>query len=120
MPTVRCECGTVLQASPEMAGEKCVCSKCRRTVRVPFDAPGSISGGAAVTNTLGQMMSQAPDQRLTLGTQRELGRGWSLDLSAAYVFDRQIFQAEKFSGTRRDELAIDPGPAGMLQLLWTR
>lgn len=60
------------------------------------------------------------DQRLTLGTQRDLGRGWSLDLSAAYVFDRQIFQAEKFSGTRRDELAIDPGLSGTLQLLWTR
>jgi hypothetical protein len=60
------------------------------------------------------------DQRLTLGTQRELGRGWSLDLSAAYVFDRQIFQAEKFSGSRRDELAIDPGVAGMLQVVWTR
>ena len=60
------------------------------------------------------------DQRLTLGVQRELGRGWSLDLSAAYVFDRQIFQAEKFSGSRRDELAIDPGVAGMLQLVWTR
>jgi hypothetical protein len=57
---------------------------------------------------------------LTLGVQRELGRGWSLDLSAAYVFDRQIFQAEKFSGSRRDELAIDPGVAGMLQLVWTR
>ncbi len=60
------------------------------------------------------------DQRLTLGTQRELGRGWSLDLSAAYVFDRRIFQAEKFSGSRRDELAIAPGVAGTLQLLWTR
>ena len=60
------------------------------------------------------------DQRLTLGMQRELGRGWSLDLSAAYVFDRQVFQAEKFSGSRRDELAIDPGVAGMLQLVWAR
>jgi hypothetical protein len=60
------------------------------------------------------------DQRLTLGVQRQLGRGWSLDLSAAYVFDRQVFQAEKFSGTRRDELVIDPGVAGTLQLLWTR
>jgi len=60
------------------------------------------------------------DQRLTLGMQRELGRGWSLDLSAAHVFDRQIFQAEKFSGSRRDELAIAPGVAGTLQLLWTR
>jgi len=60
------------------------------------------------------------DQRLTLGTQRKLARGWSLDLSAAYVFDRHIFQAEKFSGSRRDELAIAPGVAGTLQLLWTR
>ena len=60
------------------------------------------------------------DQRLTLGLQRELGRGWSLDLSAAYVFDRQMFQAEKFSGSRRDELAIEPGLGGMLQLMWTR
>ncbi|MHB8861529.1 MAG: hypothetical protein ACYC6N_03930 [Pirellulaceae bacterium] len=60
------------------------------------------------------------DQRLTLGVQRELGGGWSLDLSAAYVFDRQIFQAEKFSGSRRDELAIDSGVAGMFQVVWTR
>jgi hypothetical protein len=60
------------------------------------------------------------DQRLTLGVQRELGRGWSLDFSAAYVFDRQIFQAEKFSGDRRDELRIEPGVAGSIQLLWTR
>ncbi len=60
------------------------------------------------------------DQRLMLGSQLELGRGWSLDVSAAYVFDRQMFQAEKFSGRRRDELRIDPGVAGTLQLLWTR
>lgn len=60
------------------------------------------------------------DQRLTLGMQREVGRGWSLDLSAAYVFDRQLFQAEKFSGNRRDELTMDPGLAGTLQLLWRR
>jgi hypothetical protein len=60
------------------------------------------------------------DQRLTLGVRRELGHGWSLDLSTAYVFDRQIFQAEKFSGSRRDELVIDPGVAGMLQIVWTR
>ena len=60
------------------------------------------------------------DQRLTLGVERQLGRGWSVDLAAAYVFDRQMFQAEKFSGTRRDELAIDPGMAGMLQLVWKR
>jgi hypothetical protein len=60
------------------------------------------------------------DQRLTLGVQRKLGGQWSLDASAAYVFDRQIFLAEKFSGSRRDELLIDPGVAGTIQLLWTR
>lgn len=60
------------------------------------------------------------DHRLMLGTQLELGRGWSLDVSAAYVFDRQMFQARKFSGSRRDELRIDPGVAGTIQLLWTR
>ena len=97
-------------------------------VRQALGQAGSIYGGyRTVTETfLLADRQENPDrtylfdQRLTLGTQRELGRGWSLDLSAAYVFDRQIFQAEKFSGTRRDELAIDPGLAGMLQLLWTR
>ncbi|MCL4204318.1 MAG: hypothetical protein KJ000_17685 [Pirellulaceae bacterium] len=60
------------------------------------------------------------DQRLTLGIQRKLGGQWSLDASAAYVFDRQIFLADKFSGDRRDELLIAPGVAGTIQLLWTR
>ena len=60
------------------------------------------------------------DQRMSLGLQRKLGRGWSVDLSAAYVFDRQFFQAEKFSGSRRDELSIDPGVAGTLQFMWNR
>lgn len=60
------------------------------------------------------------DQRLLLGITRELGGRWSLDLSAAYVFDRHLFQAEKFSGTRRDELEIAPGVAGTLTLQWTR
>ena len=60
------------------------------------------------------------DQRMSLGLQRTFGRGWTVDLSAAYVFDRQFFQAEKFSGSRRDELSIDPGVAGMLQLVWNR
>jgi hypothetical protein len=60
------------------------------------------------------------DQRLTLGLQRKLGGRWTLDVSAAYVFDRQIFLAEKFSGSRRDELRIEPGVGGTIQLLWTR
>lgn len=60
------------------------------------------------------------DQRLTLGVQRDLGRGWSLDVSGARIFDRQFFQAEKFSGRRRDELSIDSGVAITLQLIWVR
>jgi hypothetical protein len=60
------------------------------------------------------------DQRVTIGLQRRLAWGWSIDLSAAHVFDRAIFQAEKFSGTRRDLLEIEPGLSGMLQLQWTR
>lgn len=60
------------------------------------------------------------DQRILLGLQQELPRGWNLDLSVAHVFDRQFFQAEKFSGTRRDELMIESGLAGTLQLSWTR
>lgn len=60
------------------------------------------------------------DQRLVLGLQRQLGNGWSLDFSTAYVFDRKFFQAQKFAGTRTDELGIEPGLAGMVQLQWTR
>ena len=60
------------------------------------------------------------DQRLTLGVQRELNGGWRLDFSTGYAFDRQIFQAEKFSGRRNGELVIDPGVVGTLQLVWNR
>jgi hypothetical protein len=60
------------------------------------------------------------DQRVTLGVERKLGYGWSLDLSSAYVFDRKLFQAEDFSGSRRDLLAIDAGMAWSLQVVWTR
>lgn len=60
------------------------------------------------------------DQRLSLGLQRKLVRGWSVDVSAAYVFDRQIFQAQSFSAERSDQLSITPGVAGAIQLLWAR
>jgi hypothetical protein len=60
------------------------------------------------------------DQRLAIGLERELAFGFSLDLSAAYVFDRSIFQAESFSGDRRDVLDIGAGPAMSLLLRWSR
>ena len=60
------------------------------------------------------------DQRVTLGAQRKLFAGWTLDLSGGYVFDRQVFQSESFSEDRRDEIEIDPGFVGVLQLSWSR
>lgn len=60
------------------------------------------------------------DQRAAFGLDRNLPAGFRLDLSAAYVFDRRIFQAESFSGNRSDVLDISPGPAINLMLLWSR
>lgn len=60
------------------------------------------------------------DQRLTVGVERELTFGLRLDLSAAYVFDRQIFQAESFTRDRRDEIGIEPGVLGIATLSWSR
>ena len=60
------------------------------------------------------------DQRAALGIDRALPAGFKLDLSAAYVFDRSIFQAESFSDGRRDVLNISPGAAISLMLLWSR
>ncbi len=60
------------------------------------------------------------DQRVALGLERTLPFGWSLDLSAAYLFDRRLFQAESFSDDRRDVLNLEPGPALSLLLRWER
>lgn len=60
------------------------------------------------------------DQRLLLGVRRQLPWRLTLDFAAAYVFDRELFQAEQFSSGRQDQLDIEPGVAGMLQLAWTR
>ncbi len=59
------------------------------------------------------------DQRLAIGVRRQLARGFALEFSTAYIFDRTIFQGAGFSD-RYDELDIDPGVAGILQLSWNR
>jgi Domain of unknown function (DUF6268) len=59
------------------------------------------------------------DQRLTIGLQRKLVLGFSMDVSGGYVFDRRVFQAEGFSDSRRDEIEIDPGAMGAVQLSWS-
>jgi hypothetical protein len=60
------------------------------------------------------------DERAVLGVERRLPAGFRLDLSAAYLFDRQIFQAESFFGNRRDELHLAPGLGLSMMLLWAR
>lgn len=60
------------------------------------------------------------DQRAALGIERRLPAGFALDLNAAYVFDRSLFQAESFSDGRRDILEIAPGAAISLLLSWSR
>lgn len=59
------------------------------------------------------------DQRLTVGLQRTLGTNWNVELSASYVFDRQVFQAVKFSGPRRDELDIESGLGAAILIGWS-
>lgn len=60
------------------------------------------------------------DQRFTLALERQLGRGFTLELAAAQLFDRKLFQAERFSGERRDQLHLAPAVGFSLQLAWYR
>lgn len=60
------------------------------------------------------------EQRATLGLERRLARGFVFDMALAYLFDRELFQAQGFSDSRSDELNIGAGPAALLQLRWFR
>lgn len=60
------------------------------------------------------------DQRVRVGLERQLLWGFSAELSAAYVFDREIFQATSFSDDRHDQIRIAPGLMGMLNVIWSR
>jgi hypothetical protein len=60
------------------------------------------------------------DQRLTLGLRRDLPGGWFIEGSTFYVFDRKVFQAERFSRDRRDLLPIETGIGASLQVVWAR
>lgn len=59
------------------------------------------------------------DQRLQTGISRSLGKGFYLDASAAYLFDRSYFLSDSFFGAA-DRLRIDPGAQLMLKLEWSR
>lgn len=88
----------------------------------------SVYGGYAITNDTYWLADRADDderfyifdQRLTMGLERSLALGLRLEFTAAYVFDRQLFQAESFTRDRRDEIGIDPGVLGMATISWSR
>lgn len=60
------------------------------------------------------------NQRLILGVRRALGAGFSLDCSAAYLFDRSYFRSDSFFGDVAERLQVDPGAQLMLKLQWAR
>lgn len=60
------------------------------------------------------------DQRAAVGLERTLGRGFAIEATASYIFDRQLFQGTNFLSGRTDFVAFDPGLGLSLQLLWRR
>ncbi len=60
------------------------------------------------------------DQRAAVGLERVLGRGFALECTASYLFDRELFQGTSFSSGRTDVVQFDPGLGLSLQLLWRR
>ncbi|HEY1065116.1 MAG TPA: DUF6268 family outer membrane beta-barrel protein [Pirellulales bacterium] len=60
------------------------------------------------------------DQRAAIGLERALLKGFTLELTAAYLFDRQLFQGTSFTDDRTDELEFDPGLGLSFQLQWRR
>ncbi|EAQ81877.1 DUF6268 family outer membrane beta-barrel protein [Blastopirellula marina] len=87
-----------------------------------------VYGGYSVNNKIYLLSGRADnadrlyffDQRLTIGLRRELGWGFSADLSGAYLFDREIFQAQGFSSDRMDQIGIDSGALLSLSIGWSR
>jgi hypothetical protein len=60
------------------------------------------------------------DQRAAVGLERSLIRGFTLELTAAYLFDRELFQGTSFTDDRTDEVEFDPGLGLSFQLQWRR
>jgi hypothetical protein len=60
------------------------------------------------------------DQRAAVGLEQTLGRGFTLEATASYIFDRTLFQGTNFSSGRTDVVNFDDGLGLSLQLLWRR
>lgn len=60
------------------------------------------------------------NQRVSAGVERSLARGFSMEVTADYLFDRSLFQGSGFFSGRTDVVAIAPGAGLTAQLLWRR
>lgn len=60
------------------------------------------------------------DQRAAVGLEQTLGRGFTLEATASYIFDRTLFQGTSFTSGRTDVVNFDDGLGLSLQLLWRR
>lgn len=60
------------------------------------------------------------DQRAAVGLEQTLGRGFALEATASYIFDRKLFQGTSFSSNRTDVITFGDGLGLSLQLLWRR
>lgn len=60
------------------------------------------------------------DQRAAVGLEQTLGRGFALEATASYIFDRQLFQGTSFASNRTDLVRFENGLGLSLQLLWRR
>lgn len=60
------------------------------------------------------------NQRVSVGVERLLARGFALEATADYLFDRTLFQGTSFFSGRTDVVAVAPGAGLTLQLLWRR
>ncbi len=60
------------------------------------------------------------DQRAACGLERALGRGFTIELLASWLFDRELFQGTSFTSGRTDVIELEAGPALSLQATWRR
>lgn len=60
------------------------------------------------------------NQRVAVGLERLLARGFALEMTADYLFDRSLFQGTSFFSGRTDVVAVAPGAGVTVQLLWRR
>jgi hypothetical protein len=59
------------------------------------------------------------EHQLAAGLTRQLPAGFSLDLGAAYIFDRRLFLSDEFDLSSDNRIEVDPGVSYSLQLIWT-